>query len=202
VDSSGALLHRRGYREEAVHAPLARRWRRVSCCCSAGMARSLCLTHVRIGNLPIEAALLAGNRPPAASEFAFAIRPRYRPGLQALLAEAARGERESPAPYVGPIVTPLRWLQPAEMPSEPAFRARSTSLWANWNRHRPLGGSACCCVIRLTGSGWVARRTCVRSSVLSARSAGVRCRAGGWLSSPLPHFWPGPPVYLCGRLRR
>jgi len=96
VDSSGELLHRRGYREETAHAPLRETL-------AAGLLLQLGWDGTEplldpmcgSGTLVIEAALLAGNRPPgAARQFAFMRWPRYRPGVwQALLAEAARGER-------------------------------------------------------------------------------------------------------------
>jgi putative N6-adenine-specific DNA methylase len=104
VDSSGTLLHRRGYREEAAQAPLRETL-------AAGLlllldwdgSVPLLDPMCGSGTLPIEAALLACNRPPGGQrEFAFMTWPRYRPGLwQALLTEAARGGREGDIPIRG-----------------------------------------------------------------------------------------------------
>jgi len=110
VDSSGALLHRRGYREEAAHAPL-RETLAAGLLLLLGWDGSIPLLDPMCGSgtLPIEAALLAGYRPPGGRrEFAFMTWPRYRPGLwQALLAEAARGEREGDVPIRGADRDPI-----------------------------------------------------------------------------------------------
>lgn len=104
VDSSGELLHRRGYREETAHAPL-RETLAAGLLLLLGWDGTVPLLDPLCGSgtLPIEAALLAGNRPPGGRrQFAFMAWPRYRPGLwQALLAEAGRGERESAVPIRG-----------------------------------------------------------------------------------------------------
>jgi putative N6-adenine-specific DNA methylase len=98
IDSSGELLHRRGYREETGHAPL-RETLAAALLLMLGWDGSAPLLDPMCGSgtLPIEAALLAGNRPPGGQrEFSFMAWPRYRPGLwQALLTEAARDERQS-----------------------------------------------------------------------------------------------------------
>ncbi|BCR03911.1 RNA methyltransferase [Desulfuromonas versatilis] len=110
VDSSGELLHRRGYREEAGAAPLRETL-------AAGMllllgwqgqvplADPMCGS----GSLVIEAALLARNLPPGrARRFAFMDWPRYRPGLwDALRLEAGRSERPCPVPLAGSDQDPL-----------------------------------------------------------------------------------------------
>lgn len=96
VDSSGELLHRRGYREETAHAPMREtlaaglllllEWDS-----STPLLDPLCGS----GTLPIEAALMADKRAPGSHRaFAFMDWPRYRPGLwQALLLEASRSEQ-------------------------------------------------------------------------------------------------------------
>jgi putative N6-adenine-specific DNA methylase len=98
IDSSGELLHRRGYREETGQAPL-RETLAAALLQMLGWDGSVPLLDPMCGSgtLPIEAALLAGNRPPGGQrEFAFMAWPRSRPGLwQALLTEAARDERQS-----------------------------------------------------------------------------------------------------------
>jgi putative N6-adenine-specific DNA methylase len=96
VDSSGELLHRRGYRQETGHAPLRETL-------AAGMLmlldwhgqEPLLDPMCGSGTLLIEGGLLATGQPPGAQRtFAFMDWPRYRPGLwQALLAEAARDRR-------------------------------------------------------------------------------------------------------------
>jgi putative N6-adenine-specific DNA methylase len=93
VDSSGELLHRRGYREDIGPAPLRETL-------AAGILRllqwdgniPLVDPMCGSGTFPIEAALLAGNHPPGSNRsFVFMSWPRYRPGLwQALLEEASR----------------------------------------------------------------------------------------------------------------
>lgn len=100
VDSSGELLHRRGYRAEAGPAPL-RETLAAAMLMLLGWDGTIPLADPMCGSgtLPIEAALLAGRRPPGQGRsFAFMQWPRYRPGLwQALLQEAARQAREIPA---------------------------------------------------------------------------------------------------------
>jgi len=104
VDSSGQLLHRRGYRQETAHAPL-RETLAAGILILLGWDGALPLLDPMCGSgtFPIEAALLAGSRPPGGRrKFAFMSWPRYRPGLwQALLSEAARGERRVPVAVRG-----------------------------------------------------------------------------------------------------
>lgn len=104
IDSSGELLHRRGYREETAQAPLRET-----------LAAALLLQLQWDGSTPlvdpmcgsgtfvIEAALLARKLPPGrARRFAFMNWPRYRPGLwQALLLEAGRQARPLTVAIVG-----------------------------------------------------------------------------------------------------
>jgi putative N6-adenine-specific DNA methylase len=96
VDSSGELLHRRGYRQETAHAPLRETL-------AAGILmllgwygqEPLLDPMCGSGTLLIEGGLLASKRAPGAQRsFAFMDWPRYRPGLwQALLAEESRARR-------------------------------------------------------------------------------------------------------------
>lgn len=103
LDSSGELLHRRGYRQDIGAAPLRETL-------AAGILMLLGWQGERplfdpmcgSGTFLIEGALLALQRPPGAKRnFAFMDWPRYRPGLwQTLLLEAAKQGRD-----VCPIVT-------------------------------------------------------------------------------------------------
>jgi putative N6-adenine-specific DNA methylase len=99
IDSSGELLYRRGYREETAHAPL-RETLASGLLLLLGWDGSAPLLDPMCGSgtLPIEAAMIAANRPPGGRrQFAFMDWPRCRPGLwQALLAEAARSEQDRP----------------------------------------------------------------------------------------------------------
>jgi putative N6-adenine-specific DNA methylase len=97
LDSSGELLHRRGYRQDVGAAPLRETL-------AAGILMLLGWQGERplfdpmcgSGTFLIEGALLALQRPPGAGrKFAFMDWPRYRPGLwQALLIEAAKQEKQ------------------------------------------------------------------------------------------------------------
>lgn len=98
VDSSGALLHRRGYRQQAVAAPLRETT-------AAGIlqllgwdgGKALVDAMTGSGTFAIEAALIAANRPPGRHRrFAFMNWPRYRDGLwQSLLQDADRRRRDT-----------------------------------------------------------------------------------------------------------
>ncbi len=104
IDSSGELLHRRGYREETAHAPLRENL-------AAGILQllgwdgstPLVDPMCGSGTFVIEAALLAANRPPGIERtFAFMHWPRYRPGLwQALRLEAEQVRRPVAVPLLG-----------------------------------------------------------------------------------------------------
>jgi putative N6-adenine-specific DNA methylase len=98
IDSSGALLHRRGYREEGGVAPL-RETLAAGILLLLGWDGEVPLADPMCGSgtFPIEGALIAGHCPPGAlRSFAFMHWPGYRPGLwQALQQEAARGRRNS-----------------------------------------------------------------------------------------------------------
>jgi len=98
VDSSGELLHRRGYREAAVRAPLRETLAAgLLALCSWDGTSPLVDPMCGSGTIPLEGALIAMNRAPGLSRsFAFMRWPRYRPGLwEVLLAEARKSERTS-----------------------------------------------------------------------------------------------------------
>jgi putative N6-adenine-specific DNA methylase len=94
VDSSGELLHRRGYRRETAHAPL-RETLAAGILLLLGWDGSVPLVDPMCGSgtFVIEGALLAQNRPPGmARSFAFMAWPHYRPGLWGALLDDARRE--------------------------------------------------------------------------------------------------------------
>lgn len=103
-DSSGELLHRRGYRQDIGAAPLRETL-------AAGILMLLGWQGQQplfdpmcgSGTFLIEGALLALQRPPGAErKFAFMDWPRYRSGLwQALLLEAAKRGKDSCPILVG-----------------------------------------------------------------------------------------------------
>jgi putative N6-adenine-specific DNA methylase len=102
VDSSGALLHRRGYRRAVAKAPLretlaaaailASGWDRVS---------PLLDPFCGSGTIPIEASILAQGRAPGANRrFAFMEWPSFDPALwESILAEAA-----APKTIAAPVI--------------------------------------------------------------------------------------------------
>ena len=96
IDSSGDLLHRRGYRVANVAAPL-RENLAAGCLLALGYdgSRPLIDAMTGSGTFAIEAALMALNRAPGARRrFAFMDWPKYRPGLwQQLLQQAQRVEK-------------------------------------------------------------------------------------------------------------
>lgn len=104
VDSSGELLHRRGYRLQGGHAPL-RETLAAGILLHLGWAGSSPLVDPMCGSgtFPVEGALLACNRPPGRHRlFGFMDWPRYRPGLwQALLVEADGVARPLPVAVRG-----------------------------------------------------------------------------------------------------
>lgn len=104
VDSSGEHLHRRGYRQARVAAPL-RETLAAGCLLACGYDGSIPLLDLMTGSgtFAIEAALIALNRPPGKGrDFAFMTWPKYRHGLwQQLLTEAQRDEKSTiPAPIL------------------------------------------------------------------------------------------------------
>ncbi|HKL48761.1 MAG TPA: class I SAM-dependent RNA methyltransferase [Desulfuromonadales bacterium] len=103
VDSSGALLHRRGYRSEAGAAPL-RETLAAGLLMKSGWSGTIPLydPFCGSGTLPIEAAMLAAGKPPGSNRlFAFMNWPRYRPGLwQALVAETVRDRADASLPFI------------------------------------------------------------------------------------------------------
>lgn len=104
LDSSGDLLHRRGYRQDIGPAPLRETL-------AAGILmllgwqgeRPLLDPMCGSGTFLVEGAMLALRRPPGARrQFAFMDWPRYRPGLwNALLLEADRQMRADCPPLLG-----------------------------------------------------------------------------------------------------
>ncbi len=104
VDSSGELLHRRGYREEAGAAPL-RETLAAGALLLLGWDGSTPLLDPCCGSgtLLIEGALIALGRAPGLSRsFAFEHWPRFRQGSwQVLREEARRREVSSPAAWIG-----------------------------------------------------------------------------------------------------
>lgn len=102
VDSSGEILHRRGYRQARVAAPL-RETLAAGCLLACDYDGSLPLIDLMTGSgtFAIEAALIALHRAPGQGrDFAFMNWPKYRPGLwQQLLIEAQREEKSTlPSP--------------------------------------------------------------------------------------------------------
>ncbi len=101
IDSSGERLHRRGYRQARVAAPL-RETLAAGCLLALGYdgSRPLVDAMTGSGTFAIEAALIALRRAPGAMRnFAFMDWPKYRPGLwKQLLQEAQQAEKtELPA---------------------------------------------------------------------------------------------------------
>lgn len=98
VDSSGEHLHRRGYRQARVAAPL-RETLAAGCLLACGYDGLSPLLDMMTGSgtFAIEAALIALHRAPGKErKFAFMDWPKYRPGLwQQLLVEAQREEKST-----------------------------------------------------------------------------------------------------------
>ncbi len=95
VDSSGELLHRRGYRQDAAPAPLRENLAAAALLLAGWEGREALVDPLcGSGTFPIEGALLAARQPPGAGRsFAFMDWPGYRPGLwQALLTGAAKAQ--------------------------------------------------------------------------------------------------------------
>lgn len=104
IDSSGALLHRRGYRLATAKAPMRETLAAAALISSGWDARSPLLDpFCGAGTIPIEAALLARRRAPGlARPFAFMRWPEFEAARWAeLLARAQSGER---AGALSPII--------------------------------------------------------------------------------------------------
>ncbi|MCF6267317.1 MAG: hypothetical protein L3J57_12330 [Desulfuromusa sp.] len=104
IDSSGEHLHRRGYRQARVAAPL-RETLAAGCllACEYDGSSPLLDMMTGSGTFSIEAALIALHRAPGTGrDFAFMNWPKYRPGLwRQLLIEAQREEKSTlPAPII------------------------------------------------------------------------------------------------------
>jgi putative N6-adenine-specific DNA methylase len=101
ADSSGALLHQRGWRGPAAKAPL-RETLAAALLLAARYEGSepLCDPFCGSGTIAVEAAHIAMRRAPGLSrEFAFMRWPRFdAAAFEKLRAEARRGERPAPAP--------------------------------------------------------------------------------------------------------
>jgi putative N6-adenine-specific DNA methylase len=106
IDSSGELLHRRGYRVASVAAPL-RENLAAGCLLALGYSGSVPLIDAMTGSgtFAIEAALIALNRAPGVKrQFAFMDWPKFRPGLwQQLLQQAQREERADLAASISAV---------------------------------------------------------------------------------------------------
>lgn len=95
IDSSGELLHRRGYRIKATPAPL-RETLAAGCLlqCSWDGERALCDPFCGSGTFAIEGALIAARIPPGRQrDFAFMHWPGFRHGLWQTLLDAADRQR-------------------------------------------------------------------------------------------------------------
>jgi putative N6-adenine-specific DNA methylase len=104
VDTSGALLHRRGYRLETAKAPL-RETLAAALLMAAGWTPGAPLVDPFCGSgtIPIEAALMARHIAPGKNRrFAFMDWPNFNPGVwKAALLEAAAGEQPSAGVILG-----------------------------------------------------------------------------------------------------
>lgn len=97
IDSSGELLHRRGYRRARVAAPL-RETLAAGALLTLGYdgRRPLVDAMTGSGTFAIEAALIAINRAPGIErEFAFMHWPKYRQGLWMQLCQEARAQERA-----------------------------------------------------------------------------------------------------------
>jgi 23S rRNA G2445 N2-methylase RlmL len=109
VDSSGELLHRRGWREEALGAPLRETLAAGALALAGWNPRTaLCDPTCGSGTIAIEAALLALRRAPGMRRsFAFQGWPGFDAKIwTALLTEAAARERKKSPPVVGWDIDP------------------------------------------------------------------------------------------------
>ncbi len=106
IDSSGEHLHRRGYRQSAVAAPL-RETIAAGCLLACGYDGSKPLLDVMAGSgtIAIEAALIALQRAPGKERhFAFMDWPKYRAGLwRQVLNEAHRQEKTTLAATISAV---------------------------------------------------------------------------------------------------
>jgi putative N6-adenine-specific DNA methylase len=118
IDSSGELLHRRGYRQARVAAPI-RENLAAGCLLALGYDGSLPLLDAMTGSgtFAIEAALIALRRAPGAKRsFAFMDWPKYRPGLWAqLLQQAQQQEKTELAAPIYAVDNNLKAIAAAEL---------------------------------------------------------------------------------------
>lgn len=102
VDSSGAPLYKRGYRQEVSKAPL-RETLAAAMLLASGWDRKSPLIDPFCGSgtIPVEAALLAGNIPPGIGRnFAFTQWPVFKPDLWISLLQLARQAILQPQVYI------------------------------------------------------------------------------------------------------
>lgn len=104
MDSSGNLLHKRGYRQETAKAPL-RETLAAALLLAVGYdgSRPLIDPFCGSGTIPIEAALIAGHIPPGiAREFSFTRWPNFDPAAwNSLLQQARRAILPPAQPIIG-----------------------------------------------------------------------------------------------------
>ena len=102
VDSSGPLLHRRGYRLATAKAPIRETLAAAMVMASGwDMQSPLLDPFCGAGTIVIEGAMLARKRKPGSSrQFAFMDWPNYVPGVWKELQKENRGKFESPSPLI------------------------------------------------------------------------------------------------------
>lgn len=104
ADSSGALLHRRGYRQAVAKAPLRETLAAAMLIASDWSDTPLIDPMCGSGTIPIEAALMARRIAPGLNRpFAFQRWPRFDPGAWDMMAREARAQElpQSPVPIRG-----------------------------------------------------------------------------------------------------
>ena len=108
VDSSGALLHQRGYRHEAVAAPLRENLAAaILLRCGYDGHRALLDPMCGSGTFAIEAALIAAGLPPGANrKFAFMDWPHFRPHVWTLCLQERGVVSAAPAPIIANDIDP------------------------------------------------------------------------------------------------
>ncbi|WP_457677837.1 THUMP domain-containing class I SAM-dependent RNA methyltransferase [Thermovibrio sp.] len=110
VNSSGALLHKRGYRVREVEAPIRENLAAAMVLASGWRGEEpLVDPFCGSGTIPIEAALIASNTPPGLKrDFAFTKWKNFKRELwKSLKEEAVKGIKEVKFPIVGFDIDPL-----------------------------------------------------------------------------------------------
>ncbi|MEZ4600074.1 MAG: class I SAM-dependent RNA methyltransferase [Syntrophotaleaceae bacterium] len=181
VDSSGELLHRRGYREDIGPAPMRETL-------AAGILRLLQWNGgvplvdpmCGSGTFPIEAALLAGHYAPGSRRsFAFMKWPRYRPGLwQALLNEASSSALEVETLIAGSDCDNLVVAAAARNAERAGVRGKIVLSRAELGELQPVEGPG----LVLCNPPYGTRLGCDRELVSLYRRLGKTCRESfkGW----------------------